>query len=191
MNIILKNRRTMVESLKNDDFKKAVEVGVRTGWYSKYILDHTNMTVDCVDPWEPNKELGDHKAASEAYDFCKNLLSPYADRCKLVKAYSPEVADLYEDNSLDFVYIDGLHDYESVKKDMNAWYKKVKPKKILSGHDFNTHKWPGVVQAVEEFCKENNLKCHLTGMVWNAFQSRNGDIDEWDGDEHSWVIIKE
>ena len=60
----------------------------------------------------------------------------------------------------------------------------------MSGHDFNRFKWSGVVRAVEEFCQENDLKYYLTGKVGNALESQTGDLDEYDGDEHSWVIVK-
>ena len=48
--INFKNRRTLVDSLNRDDYKVAVEVGVRTGWFSKYMLDNTKMTVYSIDP---------------------------------------------------------------------------------------------------------------------------------------------
>ena len=51
--------------------------------------------------------------------------------------------------------------------------------------------WPGVVTAVEEFAEEEGLEILETGIVGNARESMTGDIDEYDGDEPSWVIIKE
>ena len=57
MKINPKNRRTLVESLNADDFKTGAEIGVRTGWFCKYILDNTKMKMYAVDPWEKNAEL--------------------------------------------------------------------------------------------------------------------------------------
>ena len=190
LNIDLTNRRTLVESLRDEQFKKGVEVGVRLGWFSKYILEHTDMSLDCIDPWEQNAELVNDW--EETYVFCQKLLKDYIeeDRCRMIKDLSPQVTSEYKDETLDFIYIDGLHDYESVKEDLNAWWPKLKQKKLLCGHDYNPHKWPGVVQAVEEFCATKGLQRHLTGIVGNAIQSHTGDIDEYDGDEHTYVIIK-
>ena len=42
----------------------------------------------------------------------------------------------FEDNSLDFVYIDGNHDFLNVAQDIHYWFKKVRPGGILSGHDY-------------------------------------------------------
>jgi len=185
--INLSNRRTLVQSLNTKDYKTAVEVGVRLGWFSKYILDHTSMKVFCIDPWENNVQLSN---AESALRECSERLAPYGERASMVKGYSQQEAEKFSDESIDFVYIDGLHDYESVKGDINGWWSKVSQGGILSGHDFNRRKWKGVVVAVEEFCNENNTNCYLTGTVGNAIQSFSGDIDEYDGDELSWVIIK-
>ena len=187
LQINFKNRRTLVESLNNENFKNCAEVGVRTGWFSKYILENTKMKVYAVDPWEDNAELSNAEAV---FQECKERLSSFGERCEMVKGYSPEISDKFENESLDFVYIDGLHDYESVKKDIAAWWEKIRSGGVLSGHDFNRFKWSGVVRAVEEFCQENDLKYYLTGKVGNALESQTGDLDEYDGDEHSWVIVK-
>jgi len=61
---------------------------------------------------------------------------------------STEATTLYEDNSLDFVFIDGSHLYEDVLADLQAWFPKVKKGGHIAGHDFP---WPNVKRAVIEF----------------------------------------
>ena len=68
-----------------------------------------------------------------------------------VQASSIEYADLIENNSVDFVYIDAKHDYDSVKQDLSVWFPKVKIGGFLAGHDYDKNQWPDVVQAVDEF----------------------------------------
>tara|TARA_R100000900_G_scaffold84845_2_gene66790 strand:- start:85 stop:654 length:570 start_codon:yes stop_codon:yes gene_type:complete len=182
------NRRTLVDSLKDQNFHLGAEVGVRTGWYAKYILDNTDMKMIAIDPWEPNAEL---QHADRAYQECLKRLSPYGDRVEMVKAYSPAVTSTYKDGSFDFVYIDALHDYDSVKKDIVAWWSKIRVGGILAGHDYSPSQWPGVVHAVYEFAHENKIKYFLTGVVGNAKESHTGDFDEYDGDVQSWFFIKQ
>lgn len=56
---------------------------------------------------------------------------------------------------MDFVFIDAAHDYESVKKDINAWLPKVKENGIIAGHDYE---WcDDVKKAVKEFFIENHI----------------------------------
>ena len=61
--------------------------------------------------------------------------------------YELNAVNLYDDDSLDFVLIDGSHAYNDVHDDITAWLKKLKPGSLLAGDDYE---WPGVKQAVNE-----------------------------------------
>jgi hypothetical protein len=50
--------------------------------------------------------------------------------------------------SVDMVFIDANHSYQSVKADILAW--KDKAIRMVCGHDYDTNAWPGVVRAVDE-----------------------------------------
>ena len=69
---------------------------------------------------------------------------------------SIEASKKYEDNSIDFVFIDANHDYDYVKKDIEAWFPKVKTGGVIAGHDYHKH-WKGVVKAVDEFFLEKDV----------------------------------
>jgi len=183
------NRRALVKSLNTNQFKLAVEVGTRAGYFSKYILDHTLMKVIAIDPWIDNAELSNAEAV---YQQCVDLLKEYNNRVYMLKAFSPAAANIFKDESFDFVYIDALHDYTSVFNDLNAWWPKIKKGRIMAGHDFSETKWPGVVNAVKQFCQVNNVRYNLTGIVGNSRENyeKMGEV-EYDGDEMSWCIIKE
>lgn len=59
-------------------------------------------------------------------------------------------------DKVDVIYIDADHSYESVKKDLNGWFKKITNGGFLCGHDY-IDAWPGVKIAVDEFVLSNNL----------------------------------
>jgi hypothetical protein len=61
-----------------------------------------------------------------------------------------EGAQLYADQSLDWVYIDADHHYEPVCRDIDAWLPKVKPGGVIAGHDYSNYPGFGVIQAVNE-----------------------------------------
>ena len=74
-------------------------------------------------------------------------------------------ASQHPDQSLDFVYLDSDHKYQSVKSEIEAWYPKVKVGGILAGHDYieRSHiEEFGVIQAVTEFIEQENLTLHTT-----------------------------
>jgi predicted O-methyltransferase YrrM len=49
---------------------------------------------------------------------------------------SAEAATMFENGSLDFVYLDADHSFESAWQDLSVWYPKVRIGGILAGHDF-------------------------------------------------------
>ncbi len=160
----LKDRKQFAKLIDEVGAKVIVEVGVRDGYFSKYLLDNTSVEkLYAVDPWELNSELMSDPEG--IYNICKNNFKPYGERAEMVKGYSPSAAEMFEDESLDFVYIDGAHDYESVKNDIDAWYSKLKKGGILAGHDYHLEDWPGVYNSVNEFVAKNNLELNLTGIV--------------------------
>lgn len=181
-----KNRRELINYLKILDFKIGVEVGVRLGQFSKYMLDNTDMIVYSIDPWEINAELGKPK---ESYDFTINLLKSYGDRSIIIKGYSPQVCDQFDDDSIDFVYIDALHTYESVSADLYGWYNKVKRGGIIAGHDYSKEHWIGVYNAVNDFVEKNNITLNYTGFNKTGV-TNDGINDEFDGNVSSWWFIK-
>lgn len=74
-----------------------------------------------------------------------------------------EVAGEFPDHSLDWVYIDAMHDYENVRADLFAFAPKVKPGGLIFGHDFSNNRISrrrncGVVPAVLEFSGQGGFK---------------------------------
>ena len=81
----------------------------------------------------------------------KNILDcGFADKVQLIISDSVAAAGLFPDGSLDWVHLDARHDCASVKADIEAWLRKIKPGGWLSGDDYNEEKWPDVVRAVRE-----------------------------------------
>lgn len=58
----------------------------------------------------------------------ENIITP-------IVSCSWEAAENFENESCDFIFIDADHSYESVKKDILAWYPKLKPGGSFAGHD--------------------------------------------------------
>jgi cephalosporin hydroxylase len=123
-----------------------VEVGTFKGEYSKEILQRWGGTLYMVDVWN---ELGDeyidasnHKNfEGGVYGECMNNIKGFEERGIMVRATSKKASELFEDNSLDFVYIDANHAYDFVKEDIQLWYPKVKSGGWIMGHDYILMDW--------------------------------------------------
>ncbi len=137
-----------------------VEVGSWKGMSTAYmaveiINSNKNIKFDCIDIWEYmdiQNDIPQSKYENLYEIFLKNI-SPVKHIISPIKSISWEAAFLYENSSLDFIFIDAAHDYESVKKDLTAWYPKLKATGIIAGHDYLTSK-NGVKRAVDEFFGE-------------------------------------
>ena len=148
----------LIAQIKENGYRKGAEIGCLDGRTSSKLLEYCpKLTLLCVDLWEYKPEvhtkyqMGNYARHAWVFPDIKkqfNLaVQPYQDRVVKLQGVSWEMADKVEDNSLDFIFIDADHGYESVKKDIMAWTPKLKPGGLLSGHDINI---PGVLQAVEE-----------------------------------------
>lgn len=136
------------------------EIGVKKGKFSKQILNHWKGTLLCVDVWTDEDDYFD----------AKNLLPSQA---VLIKDFSVEAAKRIKDESLDFVYIDADHRFESVMHDINAWFPKIRKGGIVSGHDYCRYlEHFGVIEAVNEFCSSNGYSdLRLTSNdYWNGIE---------------------
>jgi hypothetical protein len=150
-----------------------VEVGVWKGRSVAFmgveiINSGKNITLDCVDTFAGSSE---HIDPSHPF-FNKQLLDdpqwlynefvrntqPVASVINPIKAVSWEAAQLYDDNSLDFVFLDAAHDYDSVVKDINAWLPKVGVGCHLAGHDYNETGWPDLVKAINDYFGVGNFE---------------------------------
>ena len=72
----------------------------------------------------------------------------------------PWSGDSRPDEIFDLVFIDGDHAYEAVLSDLN-WYHMVKEGGMILCHDADTGSFPGVRQAIDEFCNRCNLRHEL------------------------------
>jgi hypothetical protein len=131
-----------------------VEVGVEEGAYSRVFLPNLAAKVFqrlvLVDPWDLGlyfKKIT-QKEMEEVYHRVKNLaeFNPGVD---VLRMRSVDASRTFQDAWVDFVYIDALHDYGSVREDIAAWRPKIRPGGVLAGHDLYM---PGVKQALAEFC---------------------------------------
>lgn len=73
----------------------------------------------------------------------------YRDIIHLWNEYSYDIAPRVSDNYFDFIYIDGDHSYEGIKRDLELYLPKIKQGGVVAGHDYH-NQWPGVMKAVNQ-----------------------------------------
>lgn len=159
------------EYVGKDRSLTSCEIGVQSGSFSKQILQQfplvdKHILVDC---WKNQPAEIYNDAANKndieqenIFKHCLKNLEEFEQKLIIKREYSSQACLYIDDKCLDFLYIDGNHSYDAVKKDLNDWYPKMKHNSIISGHDYVSTAIFGVIRAVDEFCSNNNLLLHLT-----------------------------
>jgi len=182
--VVQKRLKPALGQLRDRHRLVGAEIGVAYGTHASYYLKE--LDIECVfliDPYIEYEnytcQAGKLKESLEAVEkIAHTKLCGYEQKIKWIKKKSAEASQLIADDSLDFVYRDGNHSYDSVVEDISLYYSKLKKGGLFSGHDYD---WEGVKRAVDEFVKTCNLDLYIetTGEV------RGRDTYDW------WIWKKE
>ena len=149
-----------------------VEIGVNEG-ENIFEVTKNNPTLKMygVDPYKIQKEntLYEKYMGGEYTDNSLNIIRRKMlkeafryPNLEIIVDNSINASKQFEKESIDFVFIDGDHSYESVKNDIKYWEPKVKENGLIIGHDYN---WGNVARAVGECFTEVWI---MSDNVWAA-----------------------
>lgn len=142
------------------------ELGVYKGGFSELILARRPKKLHLVDPWkfEPDPEytsswyggaVGESQARMDAiYESVKNRFHSAikSGKVEVHRSGSADCCLQFPDDYFDWIYIDGNHRYEFVKRDLNMYAPKVRRNGLVAGDDYGIPGWwqDGVTKAVDE-----------------------------------------
>ena len=127
-----------------------IEIGTFTGESTVLFGDHFEKVIGIdpmlqdYDPQDPTSKFN----FNEVLDMFVQRTKTY-DNIQLITKTSDDAVNDFNDEVFDFIYIDGIHQYENVKQDIINYLPKVKNGGVIGGHDYGPS-WPGVKQAVDE-----------------------------------------
>ena len=87
-----------------------------------------------------------------------------------VRASSIIASQMYEPNSLDFIFIDASHDEMSVKEDLAFWMPRLKENGLIAGDDADSE---GVANALNWFFDIGKLD--IVGRQWMLNLNKEGE----------------
>ena len=90
-----------------------------------------------------------------------NLLKKFKNQVHLIKGNSNQVLKKMDMSKIDFVFLDGGHQYNTVVNDLNSCIDVLKFNGSILCDDYNLGSAPGVKKAIDEFVKTNNFKCEI------------------------------
>jgi len=156
--------------LKERSYKIGCEVGVFTGGHAKFMLANSNIEkLYCVDsyiaPMDSASIITDGFARNywqacwdTMYYYTLDKMGVFGDRVQFIRLPANKAANMIEDHSLDFVFIDGDHSYAGALADCVNYYDKVRSGGIVSGDDYQID---DVARAVNAFFTQKNLTINV------------------------------
>lgn len=127
-----------------------VEVGVDVGAHAQALLEYCAgiSMLHLVDPW-PNPYCR---------GYCEGRLAVlgFRSRFKMTQDTSLKASAGFGDQSLDFIYIDQVHQGDSVAADMHAWWPKLRTGGVLGYRNYTEARTP-LSEAVDAFIEANKL----------------------------------
>jgi hypothetical protein len=110
-----------------------IEIGVLDGETSRFFLSlNDDINLIGIEPFVPDS-MEASLIGSE--DKVNANVAPYKNRWGLIKDFSYNVSERFQDNSVDFIFIDGDHNYDAVKQDFQLYNPKIKTGGLIFFHD--------------------------------------------------------
>lgn len=129
---------------------KAVEVGCRYGASAKLWRENIpGLDLTCIDPYRSYHRISQRRQ-DEIYAGAQENAKEFG--FTLRRAASLDAVDDYEDESLDWVHIDGDHSFDAAVQDIIRWAPKVRIGGLVLVHDYCAFGGSGVIPAVDAYC---------------------------------------
>jgi hypothetical protein len=91
----------------------------------------------------------------------QSLLSKFKDNVHLIKGNSNKILKKIDMSKIDYVFLDGGHEYNTVMNDLNCCKEVIDNNGTVLCDDYDLTYAPGVKQSIDEFVKANNFKCEI------------------------------
>lgn len=170
----MNHKNTVMLDMALDQFPESgtwVELGSWTGKSAAYcaveLMNRQKLAeFYCVDTWKGETSIAYNQDILQDLEsvFRKNL-QPILKHITMLNMMSWDAAEKFQDNSVDFCYVDAGHSYEAVTNDLTAWWPKMRPGALFGGDDY-TKGYPGVQQAVWDFFGPREIKVRRAGRCW-------------------------
>ena len=144
------------------------EVGVWKGDFSEEIVNIVRPSkLYLVDPWAYQPEFsgswygGSVAKNQEDMDAIHDAVASRFSACDsvvLVRKKTEDLSDQIADDTLDWVYVDGNHEYEFVLNDLRIFNRKVKSGGLICGDDYGRGKGAPITRAVSTFLEEGSCE---------------------------------
>ena len=94
-------------------------------------------------------------------DAVKDLLKKFKDNIHLIKGNSNKVLKKIDMSKIDYVFLDGGHEYNTVLNDLNCCFEVINNDGTVLCDDYDLKQAPGVKKAIDDYIKKNSFNCSI------------------------------
>ena len=91
----------------------------------------------------------------------KDLLNKFKDNIHLIKGNSNKILNEIDMKKIDYVFLDGGHEYNTVKNDLECCKEVILGDGVVLCDDYDLSYAPGVKKAIDEFIENNSFRCSI------------------------------
>ena len=91
----------------------------------------------------------------------EDLLKKYKNNFSLIKGNSNDILKKIDMSKIDYVFLDGGHDYSTVINDLNCCKEVIENNGTVLCDDYDLSYAPGVRKAIDEFTSKYHFKCSI------------------------------
>ena len=91
----------------------------------------------------------------------EDLLKKFKDNVSLIKGNSNSILKKIDMTQIDYVFLDGGHDYSTVMNDLNCCIEVINKNGTVLCDDYDLTYAPGVKKAIDEFISINNFNSRI------------------------------
>ena len=96
-----------------------------------------------------------------SFNAVNDLLKKFKDNASLIKGNSNIILKKIDMSKIDYVFLDGGHDYQTVKNDLDSCRDVIINGGTVLCDDYDLSYAPGIKKAIDEFVSINSFKCSI------------------------------
>jgi len=130
----------LCEKLKRNNVQKIIEIGSFKGESIAIMKEiMPNAIIISIDPYHTQDDVNDGLQNRDLSSVEKEFQKSISSLTGIIKVpfKSEDIHWLFQDESVDAIYIDGLHTKEQVELDIKLYQEKVKKGGFICGHDWD------------------------------------------------------
>jgi predicted O-methyltransferase YrrM len=149
-----------------------IEIGTCRAESTAYLLEKC-PNIDKIYTVDPYKAYDDwngeitQETVDKFMKVAKANLKPYGKRFEMVREQSVNAADKFDNDSFDFIFVDGDHSYDATLADCIRYYPKLKKGGLFCGHDYSSIE--AVYRAVTDFREKNKISSPINLSTNSTF----------------------